>query len=136
MSVVAHVIEDNADDLFALRDSAKELARGIIIEHPQEHNKHDIRCFIERSGKYRHLKRPNVYVVDLCLPGQDGFQVAEYIQQTHPLVPIVMISGADASIQSLAQRYSYDSTTHITLYIIKPVTRDHWAHIMELVSHG
>jgi CheY-like chemotaxis protein len=39
--------------------------------------------------------RPDAVILDISLPDMDGVQVARFIRQDHPLLPIVFASGHD-----------------------------------------
>ncbi len=59
---------------------------------------------------------PDLYLVDVNLPGENGFSLAERIRQSHPLAGIVLMTARDQLTDRL-EGYSSGADN----YLIKPV---------------
>ncbi|MDD5432567.1 MAG: response regulator [Candidatus Omnitrophica bacterium] len=64
------------------------------------------------------LKRPDLIVLDIIMPGLTGFQVLEKLKQDEKtmLIPVVMLSGKDDPIYKDRASRLYDE-----MYLTKPV---------------
>ena len=54
--------------------------------------------------------RPDLVVLDLMLPGLDGIEVCQRIQQEHP-VPVLMLTARDSESDLVAGSASAPTTT-------------------------
>ena len=99
------ILEDN-DDLregwLAYFQSQGHYVRGVALADD----------LLDESGDFS----PDIYVIDLNLPGEDGFSLSRRIRQVHPLVGIVIIS-ARSDLQDKV--VGYDSGAD--WYLPKPV---------------
>ena len=59
---------------------------------------------------------PEIVITDLRMPGADGLQVLQQIKQTHPLLPVILISGA-GSLGDVVRALRYGASD----YLIKPI---------------
>lgn len=62
---------------------------------------------------------PDIFIVDLNLPGEDGLSFAGRIRQKHPEVGIIMLT-ARSELQHRAQGYENGAD----IYLTKPSTKD------------
>lgn len=46
-------------------------------------------------------RRPHLWILDIMLPGVDGFQLIREIKADHPAVPVIFISARDADIDRI-----------------------------------
>jgi len=77
--------------------------------------------FLFHRGAYRdpmRSPRPDVILLDLRLPGIDGWTVLKEIKQTEQLlrIPVVVLTSSDNSVD-IAQAYDL----HANSYLVKPV---------------
>jgi two-component system, cell cycle response regulator DivK len=66
--------------------------------------------------------RPSVVVMDLSLPGLDGFEVARRLRQDErtAAVPLIALTGhADAAVEERARASGFDA------YLLKPCLPEH-----------
>jgi CheY-like chemotaxis protein len=73
--------------------------------------------FLHRSGGHEHAPRPDLILLDLSLPGDDGHEVLRKIKNDSDLkaIPVIIFSTFDASA---AQRVAYE--LHASSYVVKP----------------
>jgi DNA-binding response OmpR family regulator len=73
---------------------------------------------------------PDLYVIDLNLPGEDGLQLAKRIRKSHPRAGIVMVTART----NIRDRVSgYESGADI--YLPKPVDPEELLAAVEALSH-
>jgi len=74
--------------------------------------------------------QPDLYIIDLNLPGEDGLSLAKRIRTTRAEVGIVMVT-ARAHIQDKVQGYASGAD----IYLPKPVDPDELLAVVERFSH-
>ncbi len=81
-------------------DAAFSLARIVLEEEEPQiqllraSNGEQALAFLRRSGSYQHAPRPDLILLDLNLPGKNGFEVLSDLKTSEPLrsIPVVMFS--------------------------------------------
>ncbi len=73
--------------------------------------------FLQRGAGHEHAPRPDLILLDLSLPGDDGHEVLRQIKSHADLtaIPVIIFSTFDASA---AQRAAYE--LHASSYVVKP----------------
>jgi DNA-binding response OmpR family regulator len=79
------VVEDNRDLAFGLRNNLE-------IEGYEVEVSHDGSEGLERSAEWR----PDLVILDLMLPGTDGFRVLRALRQRGETVPVLILTARDA----------------------------------------
>lgn len=81
---------------------------------------HGIRCFLAKNGaealEILEAQRPEVALLDVCLPDLSGLEVAKRIRQAAPGPTVILMSGYDAAV-SEAKRADLE----VFMVIEKPV---------------
>jgi len=82
-----------------------------------------LRVTIARDGGQAHstlvMKRPDFVVLELILPGENGFEICEHIKQIDRRIPVLVVSVIDMpDAQALAERVGADG------YLRKPCEAD------------
>ena len=128
------LVEDNPGDVELLRlalRTAKVNCDVIVIKDGRE-----ALDFVQQLGKYAHQEPPDLAVLDLNLPKNDGFEVLEAMRANNAFsgVPVAIVSSSSAP-QELArmQRLAVDR------FIPKPPDLDQYLQIgtalKELLAH-
>lgn len=90
--MLAYIVEDDSDirdvEVFALKNSGFK-ADGF-------ENAEDFYVSLEK-------KLPDIILLDIMMPGQDGFQVLKYIKMTerYKSIPVIMVSAKDSEIDKV-----------------------------------
>ncbi len=74
--------------------------REIITEYLKEQNEVG-KVVAAKSGNeaIEILKKfvPNIILMDVVMPGMNGFETSEIIRKEHPLIPIIILSGNEVT---------------------------------------
>ncbi len=75
-------------------------------------------AFLRREGSFARAPRPDLILLDLCLPGMDGREVLEQIKQDDALqrIPVVIQTASDAQEDMLRSEQ-----LRVDGYVIKPI---------------
>ena len=108
--------EDNPGDA---RLTEKAFDRGNIINnlHVVE-NGIEAMKFLNREGEYREKPRPDLVLLDLNMPGKDGWAVLEEVQDDPELarIPIIVLTSSEAE-EDIVKSYELQANAYLT----KPV---------------
>ena len=89
-------------------------------------------AYLRREGKYADAVRPDLILLDLCLPKKDGRQVLAEIKR-EPVVkriPVVILTTSRAEQDILE---SYD--LHANCYITKPMDLEQFVGVVRSIEH-
>jgi len=108
--------EDNPGDA---RLTEKAFDQGNIISnlHVVENGIETMK-FLNREGKYREKPRPDLVLLDLNMPGKDGWEVLEEVQDDPELarVPVIVLTSLEAE-EDIVKSYELQANAYLT----KPV---------------
>lgn len=99
------VVEDN--------DEVRQAMVDLLNQH--DHHAWGVSC-AEEVDEFSSVVRPNIYVLDVGLPGEDGFSLAARIRGAQPRVGIIMLT-ARSQLDARLQGYSHGAD----VYLPKPV---------------
>jgi chemotaxis family two-component system response regulator Rcp1 len=123
------LVEDSPDDacltMEALRDG-KVRNRVSHVEDGEE-----AIHFLRRSGRHGSAPRPDLVLLDLCLPKKSGREVLEEIKQDPELrrIPVVIMTTVDDREQI---REAYNR--HANCYVNKPVDLDEFIGVVRSIE--
>ena len=108
--------EDNPGDA---RLTEKAFDQGNIINnlHVVENGIETMK-FLNREGEYREKPRPDLVLLDLNMPGKDGWEVLEEVQDDPELarIPIIVLTSSEAE-EDIVKSYELQANAYLT----KPV---------------
>ena len=122
-SLTILLIEDNDDHVYLARKAiTQEMGSGVGIFHVS--TAEAAVEFLRQDGVYGSMPRPDLIVLDLQLPGRDGFWVIRTLKSDEELktIPIVVFSSSDAPTDI---RQGYEGGANI--YVCKPTEADEFA---------
>ncbi|MEM9300668.1 MAG: EAL domain-containing protein [Pseudomonadota bacterium] len=95
-----------------------------------------LECNVQPVGKLRSLKsqlkaRPDVLVLDLIMPGQDGIQILESMAEARLDTAIIIVSACPDRILNAAENYARMSGLRVLGALRKPVWRDQIRELLE-----
>lgn len=71
----------------------------------------------EEAVEIYEKKRPSLVLLDVVLPGINGFEVIEEIQKTDNSIPVIMMTGTECDVDSQIRGYNFGAIN----YTQKPV---------------
>ncbi len=89
------LVEDNPGDVWLLREAFRECGFSCEISII---DKGDMAlAFLQRQGKYQRVRRPDLVLLDLQLPGKSGHEVLERMKLSEELrrIPVVVFTSSD-----------------------------------------
>lgn len=88
--------------------------------------------FLRREGRYRSSPRPQLILLDLCLPRKNGFQVLEEIKREESLkdIPVIVMSTS-RSEEDIMACYRLNANCYIT----KPLDFDEFCRNIKSMVH-
>jgi len=107
------VVEDNPNDIFLLKSAFEEAASDINVSF-----------FEDGTGVVGHLESrqqqipaPELLLLDLNIPGRDGFEVLEWLRRQPGLrkMPVIIFSSSGAAAD-IDQAYELGANS----YLVKP----------------
>ena len=114
----ALVVDDQHSVREALRDLLLNAGYEVEVAPTGEAALHDIE-----------VGRPDVVLLDLCMPGMSGVETLGRIQQIAPSVPVIMVTGSgEAEIARNALRLGAFG------YVMKPFETGHLFDIVGVAS--
>jgi len=83
--------------------------------------------YLQRRGRYRDARRPDVILLDLNLPRKSGRELLAEIKADPTLktIPVVVLTTSQAE-SDIAQSYAL----HANAYLVKPIELDGFARVM------
>lgn len=127
------LVEDNEMDIELTLDAFKEakLLNQIYVASTGE----EALNYLFGEGKYSDREKypvPDMVLLDLKLPGIDGFEVLEKIKSTPVLkrMPVIILTS---SKEEADRSLSYDIGTNS--YLIKPISFDGFLDVVKQISN-
>ena len=108
--------EDNPGDA---RLTEKAFDRGNVVNnlHVVENGIETMK-FLTREGEYREKPRPDIVLLDLNMPGKDGWEVLEEVRDDPELarIPVIVLTSSEAE-KDIVKSYELQANAYLT----KPV---------------
>jgi two-component system, chemotaxis family, response regulator Rcp1 len=89
------LVEDNPGDVWLLREAFRECGFSCEISIIDKGDM--VLAFLQRQGKYQRVRRPDLVLLDLHLPGRSGHEVLERMKLSEELrrIPVVVLTSSD-----------------------------------------
>lgn len=126
------LVEDNRMDIELTLDAFKEARLKNTIQVVQSGQ--EALDYVWGRGKYSDRSMyplPNIILLDLKLPGMDGFEVLRQIKST-PLIKRIPVIILTSSKEEGDRTLSYDIGANS--YLVKPVSFDGFLHIVREIE--
>src|SRR3984885_13189381 len=124
------LVEDSPGDVRLTREAFKD-AKVHINLHVASDGAEAME-FLNRTGKYSDVPRPDLILLDLNLPKKDGREVLGEIKQSSALksIPVVILTTS-ASDADILRSYRL----HANCYITKPVGLDGFLKVVQSIDN-
>lgn len=88
-------------------------------------------CFLEKTGKYRDVERPDLILLDVNMPKKSGHEVLLFIKHHEHLktIPVIILttSSSEKDVHTSYQNYA-------NCYIVKPVEVDNFLKVIATIE--
>ena len=90
------LVEDNAADIFLLKEVVTDA--GIELELNAVNNGYEAMAYLHRTPPFENVHMPDIVLLDLNMPGKNGFDVLAEIRQDAGLrhIPVIILSTSNA----------------------------------------
>lgn len=123
------LVEDNEGDILLTKEALEE--RNIINEMSVVNDGKEAILFLLKEGAHKHVKTPDIILLDINLPKKSGHEVLEFIKSHDDLkqIPVIMLttSSSDSDI-----RMSYKN--HANCFITKPLGADDFSKAISVIE--
>jgi two-component system, chemotaxis family, response regulator Rcp1 len=123
------LVEDSPGDI---RLTQEVLREGRVLNHLNVvHDGVEAMLFLNRQRNYANAPRPDLILLDLNLPRQDGREVLAAIKLDQQLrrIPVVVLTTSQAEEDILR---AYD--LHANCYITKPIDLDQFIRVIQSIE--
>ena len=136
MTNVAHgkpieilLVEDSPDDACLTIEALKDGKVRNRVNHVEDGE--EAMRFLQRVGKHAQAPRPDLILLDLCLPKKSGREVLEEIKQDSELrpIPVVIMTTVDDREEIRAAYHR-----HANCYVTKPVDLDQFIGVVRSIE--
>jgi CheY-like chemotaxis protein len=124
------LVEDSPDDACLTIEALKDGKVANQVNHVEDGEA--AMHFLRRTGKYAQAPRPDLVLLDLCLPRKSGREVLEDIKQDPELrrIPVVIMTTVEDREEVKA---AYDR--HANCYVNKPVDLDQFIGVVRSIEN-
>ena len=123
------LVEDNPGDVDLTIEALEE---GRVANHLSVvEDGAEALAFLRREEPYQDAPRPDLVLLDLNLPGVDGFEVLTLVKQDEQLkkIPIIVMTTSDAEHDILK---SYN--LHANAYVTKPLDVEEFIEVVRALE--
>ena len=122
------MIDDDEEDFELVKDALESKRLKVDLYWAQDGD--EAMDFLLRKGKYEGAPVPDLILLDLNMPGRDGFEVLRDLKAGEELrkIPVVILSSS-AEKEHVFRSYSIGANA----FMVKPLTFDELAESMQSV---
>lgn len=137
-SIEVLLVEDNAADVRLIREGMTGLQPGCRLSVAGDGE--EALDFVYRRGKHEFAPRPALLLLDLNLPGKDGFEVLEEIKMDSSLnrIPVVVLTSS-SSMRDVNRAYDLGANSYLKkaasldeIYDLVRNIENHWLRLSVL----
>lgn len=112
-SLTILLVEDDPGDVLLITESLAESKMSLNIQHVDSGA--DAMDYLRKRGKYSDAILPDLMLLDLNLPGQDGRSVLKKIKEDDFLmkIPVLILTTSEADTD-IRKSYDYGANAYIT----------------------
>ncbi len=120
------MIDDDEEDFTLIREALE--SRGMKVDLYWAQDGVEAMNFLFRQGEYANAPAPNLILLDLNMPGKNGFEVLRDIKAHSDLrrIPVVILTSS-ADEKSVSRGYNIGANS----FMLKPLSFDEMANAMQ-----
>lgn len=129
-SIEILLVEDSLGDARLTIEAMKENKISNQLHHVTDGV--EAMAFLHKQGKYSHVSRPDLILLDLNTPKMDGREVLEKTKQNENLkrIPVVILTTSQAE-EDILKSYNLNANC----YIRKPVDLDQFLEVIRSINN-
>jgi len=88
------LVEDNEDDAVIIQEVFSDMRLATLINVVRDGE--EALAYLQRTGKYKVVRMPDIVLLDIGMPDTDGIQVLQTILEQGIDIPVIIITGRGA----------------------------------------
>ncbi len=123
------LVEDSPDDACLTIEALKDGKVRNHVSHVEDGQ--EAMAFLQQTGPYESAPRPDLILLDMCLPKKSGREVLDEVKQDPDLkaIPVIIMSTIDDR-NEIREAYN----RHVNCYVNKPVDLDEFIGVVRSIE--
>ena len=124
------LVEDNEDDVVIIQEVFADMMLGTLINVVRDGE--EALAYLQRKGKYKVARMPEIVLLDINMPKKNGFEVLEAMKKDPRLqsLPVVMLTTSHRE-EDVVRAYAKGACS----YIHKLVDLDEFKQLIKQFEH-
>jgi CheY-like chemotaxis protein len=120
------LVEDNEDDIILIQEAFADAKLMNVIYKVRDGE--EALAYLRREGRYQHVRRPGLILLDINMPKKNGFEVLQAIKADLLLrsLPVIMLTTSDRE-EDILRSYAAGACS----YIRKPMRLDQLVQVVK-----
>lgn len=129
-SVELLLVEDNEDDAVIVQEVFADMGLATLIQVARDGE--EALAYLQRKGKYKDVRMPDIVLLDINMPKKNGFEVLEEMKKDARLrsLPVIILTTSQRE-EDVVRSYA----TGACSYIHKLVDLEQFKHLMMQFEH-
>jgi len=124
------LVEDNEDDVVIIQEVFADMMLGTLINVVRDGE--EALAYLQRKGKYKVARMPDIVLLDINMPKKNGFEVLEAMKKDPRLqsLPVIMLTTSHRE-EDVVRAYAKGACS----YIHKLVDLDEFKQLIKQFEH-
>jgi CheY-like chemotaxis protein len=124
------LVEDNEDDVVIIQEVFADVVLGTLINVVRDGE--EALAYLQRKGKYKVARMPEIVLLDINMPKKNGFEVLEAMKKDPRLqsLPVIMLTTSHRE-EDVVRSYANGACS----YIHKLVDLDEFKQLIKQFEH-
>jgi len=124
------LVEDNEDDVVIIQEVFADVVLGTLINVVRDGE--EALAYLQRKGKYKVARMPEIVLLDINMPKKNGFEVLEAMKKDPRLqsLPVIMLTTSHRE-EDVVHSYAKGACS----YIHKLVDLDEFKQLIKQFEH-
>ena len=124
------LVEDNEDDIVIIQEIFADMKLTAIVNTVRDGE--EALAYLQRKGKYKVVRMPDIVLLDINMPKKNGFEVLEAMKKDPRLqsLPVIMLTTSHRE-EDVVRSYAKGACS----YIHKLVDLDEFKQLIKQFEH-
>ena len=124
------LVEDNEDDVVIIKEVFSDMRLATLINVVRDGE--EALAYLQRQGKYKVVRMPDIVLLDINMPKKNGFEVLEAMKKDPRLqsLPVIMLTTSHRE-EDITDSYAKGACS----YMQKLVDLDQFKHLIHQFEH-